>query len=438
MLMVIFAAMLASVYKGLNIVFPLLFGLVLILGLCIRKGFSIKQLFNMICKGCKRSLIIIHIFVLIGAITAMWRASGTVAFIVYYGIKLMNPDFFILSAFVLSSIVSFLLGTAFGTVGTIGIVLMVIAKTGSVNVNLLAGAVIAGAYFGDRCSPMSSSANLIASITDTNIYKNIKNMMVTSIIPMILSLAAYSMFSLNNPLIVSGGSIEADIMSSFNISIIVIIPALAILILSAFRLNVKMSMSISIAAAIVIAVIYQQESLIAIARHIVLGYSSPQQSFFMDIIKGGGLISMLRVSLIVLISFAYAEIFEGTKILKETEAYIVSMKERWGIFPTTMLLSIVTASFGCTQAISIMLTNQLAGKLYEREEKSKYELALDLEDSSVVVSPLIPWNIGGAVPAAALSVGIGFIPYAVYLYLLPIISLLTKRLNLVSFKKKED
>jgi NhaC family Na+:H+ antiporter len=157
----------------------------------MRRGYLLKDLLIMMGKGSKKSLVVLKIFVLIGIITAVWRACGTISFIVYYAIAFMSAKYFILSAFLLSCLVSFLLGTSLGTVGTMGIVLMVLAKSGSVDINMAAGAVIAGAYFGDRCSPMSSSASLVAVLTRTNLYVNIKNMIKTSILPFALSIIGY-------------------------------------------------------------------------------------------------------------------------------------------------------------------------------------------------------------------------------------------------------
>ncbi|MBP2666886.1 MAG: Na+/H+ antiporter NhaC-like protein, partial [Firmicutes bacterium] len=161
--------------------------------------------------GSKQSLVVIRIFVLIGAITAVWRACGTIPFIVYHGIGLMNAQYFILSAFLLSAMVSFLLGTSFGTVGTMGVVLMVLAKSGNVDVDVTAGAIIAGAYFGDRCSPMSSSATLVAALTGTQLYLNLGNMLKTSVLPFLLSCFGYVFLSLNNPLIVGNNPIVSAI-----------------------------------------------------------------------------------------------------------------------------------------------------------------------------------------------------------------------------------
>lgn len=425
-LIAIFCSLLFSVYRGINIVYPLFVGLLILMLVAVKRGFKLKDVINMAAKGSKKSLLIIRIFMLIGAITAVWRASGTVAFIVYYGIELMDPNYFLLYAFILSAIVSFLLGTAFGTVGTIGIVLIILAKTGNMSINLAAGAIIAGAYFGDRCSPMSSSANLVASITNTDLYTNIKNMLKTSAVPFVIAAAIYMVLSKANPLVFQDNSINHAISGIFKIHILAILPAVAILALAAFRVDVKMSMFISISVGIVLAVFLQGYSLWEVIRYSVVGFTVDGTGMFNDIIKGGGILSMLKIALIVLISSAYSGIFEGTNMLKEIEQFLDEVAIRFGAFPAMILTSIITAALGCTQALAILLTNQLIRNTYSRENRDNNELAVDLENSAVVLAPLVPWNIGGAVPAAALSATIGFIPFAFYLYLIPIYNLAVK------------
>ena len=186
-----FIALIFSIYKGIFIGFPILISLLIFSIIAIRKGHALNKVIRMAYDGGKGSFIVIKILILIGIITASWMASGTVSGMVYYGIKFMNPKFFIVYSFIISTVVSYILGTAFGAVGTIGVSLMVMARAGGINPNIAAGAIIGGSYFGDRCSPMSSSAHLIANLTDTNLYENLKNMFKTSIIPYGISLLLY-------------------------------------------------------------------------------------------------------------------------------------------------------------------------------------------------------------------------------------------------------
>lgn len=425
-LIFIFCSLLLCVYKGINIVYPLLMGLILLMLVALRRGFPLKDVLYMALKGGRKSLLVIRVFILIGAITAVWRASGTVAFIVYYGIELMNPQLFLLSAFLLCAIVSFLLGTAFGTVGTIGIVMMILAKSGNIDINVAAGAIIAGAYFGDRCSPMSSSAILVASVTETQLYKNIARMFKTAAVPLLLAIGSYVLLSMRNPLVFQDNNISQTILEVFHIPIATILPAVVILVLAAFRVDVKISMLASILTGMILAFVLQGYSVTNILKYTFLGFSLEKTGFFYDIIKGGGVLSMAKTALIVLISSAYSGIFEGTRMLKEIQRVLDNIADKYGTFTAAILTGFITASLGCTQALAILLTNQLIAETYKKKGRDKYELAQDLENTAVILSPLVPWNIAGAVPAATLSATVGFMPYAFYLYLIPLWNLIAR------------
>lgn len=425
----IFILLMLSVYKGIYIFYPLFAGLVVFIIIARKRGYRLEELVGMVLKGSRKSLIIVNILLLIGAITAVWRASGTVAYVVYYGIMLMDPNFFILYAFILCSIVSFLLGTSFGTVGTIGMILMVMVKGGDMNINMVAGAIIAGAYFGDRCSPMSSSANLVATITETDLYINIKNMFKTSVIPFTACIIIYGILSFWNPLHLVESQVSAELVKAFNLHWIAILPALLILVLAAFRVDVKLSMLISIVTGGAVAFLMQKEPITDILRYILLGYSMPEQSFLREIISGGGIASMVKVMLIILVSFALSGVFEGTSLLKDVEKGIFKLSGKIGVFATMIVTSIMAGSFGCSQTLAIMLTYQLVRSMYASAGIDKYELAVDIENTVIVISALIPWNIAGAVPAAALTADSSYTLYSFYLYLLPLAALVLKRFS---------
>lgn len=422
-----FASLLFSVYQGIAILYPLLLGLICFLLLSRRRGYPISHLLAMMLDGSKKSLLVIKIFVLIGALTAVWRACGTISFIVYYGIAFISAKYFLLSAFLLCCLVSFLLGTSFGTVGTIGIVLMVLAKSGQVDVNMTAGAIIAGAYFGDRCSPMSSSANLIAVLTNTDLYINVKNMLKTSWLPFVLSVIGYLYLASFNPLTVYDNTMAQEIVTSFNLDMLVLFPAIIILLLALWRVDVKRSMAISIIAGILIGYFAQGISFFPMLKYIIWGYSMEKNGFFADIIQGGGLVSMLKVSLIVLISSAYSGIFKGTGLLNDLEELFEKLSKKVQVYPTLILSSLAAAAFSCNQTLAVMLTHQFSSKSYEVRRLSRYRLAVDLENTVILISVLIPWNIAGAFPAAALSADAGFILYAFYLYLVPLTNLFVSK-----------
>ncbi|MEB3218942.1 MAG: Na+/H+ antiporter NhaC family protein [Nostocales cyanobacterium 94392] len=415
-----FVLLLISVFKGYFIVYPLLASIIALFLLLLKRGFNIKTLFALAWAGSKKSFSVISILLLIGIVIAVWMMAGTVPAIVYYGIQMINPSYFIVSAFLLTIFVSLLIGTSFGTVSTIGIALMIMASGSSVNPHLTAGAIIAGAYFGDRCSPMSSSANLISIITQTKIHINIRKMLKTTFLPLVVSTIVYLLISVTNPVEFDSQYITFEISRLFNINPIVLLPALAILFLAWLHLEIKISMLISILISLFISIYIQGYSLSEIFRYTLLGFQLSEDSTLKNIILGGGIISMAKVSLVVIVSTAFAGLFSGTKILESVQIYLKKAKSRSNLFLGTNLVGIASAAFGCTQTIAILLTEELVKDNYQENKIDNYQLAVDLENSVVVLSPLIPWNIAGLVPATILMTDSGFIPFAFYLYFVPL------------------
>ncbi|NJO74621.1 MAG: Na+/H+ antiporter NhaC family protein [Leptolyngbyaceae cyanobacterium RM1_406_9] len=423
-----FGFLLLSTIKGYFIAYPLLSSLAIFTLALLRRGFKFNDLIAMGFAGSKKSFSVISILLLIGAVTAVWMAAGTVPAIVYYGIQLISPEYFILASFILSSVVSLLLGTSFGTVSTIGIALMIMARSSGVNPHLIAGAIIAGAYVGDRCSPMSSSANLIAAITKTRLHTNIQNMWRTAMLPLFVSAFIYGGLSLLNPVRLTDQTFTGEINRLFSVDLITLLPAAVILIFSILQIEVKLSMLMSILVAIALSLFWQHYSLLQVLKFMVLGFHPTENTSLNSILLGGGVVSMLKVSLVVIISTAFVGIFAGTRTLETIQVFLERFKSRSN-FLSTLLVGLGAATFGCTQTIAILLTQELVEQKYKENEKGNYKLALDLENTVVVISPLIPWNIAGLVPATILMTDPGFIPYAFYLYLIPLLNLIHIRLS---------
>lgn len=379
--------------------------------------------------GSQKSFPVLSILLLIGAVTAVWMASGTVPALIYYGIQLINPHWFILAAFVLTGLVSLLIGTSFGAASTVGIALVIMARSSDVDPHMIAGAVIAGAYFGDRCSPMSSSAHLIATITKTNIYVNLKNMMTTGLLPLIVASFIYLILSLIYPVQMTESILPSELNRLFELNEIVFLPAITLIALAVFRVEVKRSMLISIVVGFVIAWIVQGYSGLDILRFAVIGFKLEADSPVQSILLGGGMLSMAKVCVIVIISTALAGILAGTNALKLVEDWLKRIRSRSNVFLSTTVIGIAGAAFGCTQTIAILLTHQLVRDKYAQAQLENEDLAIDLEDTVVVLAPLIPWNIAGLVPATILMSDAGFIPFAVYLYLIPVMDWLQFKLH---------
>jgi Na+:H+ antiporter, NhaC family len=429
-----FILLLSSVFKGIFVGYPLVASLVIFIIIGIRRGFTLKQLIGMTYEGSKKSFVVLKIFILIGAITAAWMASGTVPAIVYYGLEFLKPNLFILSTFLITSFVSILIGTSFGAIGTVGIALMVMARGGGVNTALTAGAILSGAYFGDRCSPMSSSANLVANLTGTNIYTNIKSMLKTSVLPFAAACLMYLVFSLRFPLGLAGNQINEQILGVYNISLVTLLPAAIIIVFSLFKVNVKSLMFLSVLTAAFIGILIQRVSALTMLKYILAGYKMPFDSPLKYIIKGGGILSMLKISLVVFVSSGFNGIFDGTGILKVVEDAIAKVKGRSNNFMATIIVSIASAAFGCSQALAVILTNMLMKKNYEANSIERESLAVDLENSAIVIAPLIPWNIAVLVPLTTLEAETEAIMFAFYLYFLPLFNYLVLKISSIKTK----
>lgn len=421
--------LIVNTFQKVDIIISLMVVLCIFLIISKRKGFTIIEILKMAYKGGKKSFLVLQIFILIGAIISSWIAAGTVPAIVYYGIKFINPHLFIISAFILSSLVSLLIGTSFGTIGTVGISLMVMARAGNANLYAVGGAIISGAYLGDRCSPMSSSANLIANLTNTELYINIKNMLKTSIIPVLLTVLLYTVLSLLQPLNYTNSNIIDILTEYFSVEFIVIIPAIVIMILSIFKVKVKTSMYISMASAAAIAYFIQHYTLIDILKILILGFKFPSGNPLYHIIKGGGVLSMIKLSLVVFMSSALTGIFEGANLLSFLDGAFNKIKTHDKLFLVTIISSIISAMVGCTQVLAVMLTNMTVKKLYENNGLNNYNLALDLENTAIVIAPLIPWNVAILVPLTNLEVGAKAIFYSFYLILVTVINLIVIIIN---------
>lgn len=418
-----------SLTKGIPILISMVIGMISFSLTALHRGYDLKNVVNMILKGMKKSVSLMPIFALIGIITAVWRASGTIPFFVYYGTKLMNPNYFILFAFFMSCMVSFALGTSFGTVGTIGVVLIVLAKGGGVNVSAAAGAIVSGAFFGDRCSPTSSSANLVATVTNTYLYDNIKRMMLTGIIPFIVTSVIYLILSKNNPINITDSTLLIEIESYFDLSFVTVLPTAVIFILAFLKKNVKTSMFFSIVAALIICLWVQQMPLIDLIYTMIFGFKLEGNGRLASIISGGGLFSMFNVALIVLIASSYSGIFEETGMLNDIQSLLKKISNKIGIYLTTVFTSLVTGAICCNQTLPVLLTYQLMNKIYFEKGLSKEDIAIDLENTAIMTSELFPWSIAIAVPLATLAAGPESIFYAVYLYLVPIV-------NIIKFKNR--
>lgn len=357
---------------------------------------------------------ILLVFILIGMITALWRASGTIAFIVYIGSKLISPSILIFLTFLFCAVLSVLIGTSLGTAATMGVICFSIGKIMGINPYYIGGAVLSGIYFGDRCSPMSTSALLISELTKTDLYANIKLMIKTSVIPFIVTSLFYLFLGFKSTVSSVSVGVTEIFKQNYNLNIVVIIPAILIIVLSLLKINVKKTMLISIVVSSIIAIFIQKESVVSLIKYCIFGYHNSNQKLNL-LMKGGGILSMLNVALIVGISSSYSGIFKETKLLVSLKEHLKVFAKKTSNYFVIFLSSIISGAIACNQSLGIILTNELSEELVDKRER-----AIILENTVVLLVGLIPWNIAMDVPLKTLDVGIMSGLFAFYLYFLPL------------------
>ena len=291
-------------------------------------------------------------------ITAVWRCCGTIAFVVYFTVGLCTPSLVVLAS----------LSNSMGAPAA-----------------LTEGTILAGVYFGDRCSPMSSSATLVSELTGTNIFENIRAMVKTALVPFVLSCVVYLLLGSTFKASHSSSSVRDIFLDNYALPVITVLPAVLIILLSLFRLNVKLVMAGSIVSGVLILVFVQGMDIWETLGIMVTGFH-PEDGAFAALMGGGGIVSMVKVICIIIISACYSGIFRGIGFLSGVQGGIDLLAKKITVFGSVAATALVSVMVACNQTLGIMLTAQLC----EHLEADGSTLAIDLENSVVVLSAFIP------------------------------------------------
>ena len=419
-------SMVSTLILGGSMLIPLLIGLVAFTAVGMHRGHRLPVLAGMAAAGTRDALIVIKVMSFIGFMTAIWRCCGTITIFVYYGMNLITPPLFLLIAFLLCAVLSYGIGTSFGVAATVGVIFMTLARSGGVDPVITAGVIMSGVYFGDRGSPVSSSANMVAGVTHTDIFENVKRMMTSGILPLALTLIIYGILSVNHPMKTIDQAFIAEYESAFTLSLWAFVPAVLMLILPLFKVKVLHAMALSTLSGILIGWQIEGFTIPQLLKICLMGYH-PEGSELVQLLDGGGLISMIQIVVIVTISCAYSGIFKGTKMLHGIQGQLGMLCEKIGRFPALLLMSIGLAATFCNQTISTLMCASLMEQPYKDHGGTAEEMALDMENSVILVACFIPWSLGWTVPTSFFGAGVDSMPYACYMYLVPLCWLLTKK-----------
>ncbi|PJM78820.1 Na+/H+ antiporter NhaC family protein [Bifidobacterium scaligerum] len=467
------AALFISVGFGWSIIPALLIGALLFFGYGLIRKVPLRNMVVHAAGSVRTTSTVLGTFVLIGLLTSLWRASGTIAYIVTYAITVIHHVTVLPLSFLLCSGMSVLTGSSFASAATMGTICMSLGLTMGANPMILGGAILAGVYVGDRCSPVSTSALLVAQLTHTNLFNNLGRMVRTGAIPFALSCLTYvavaiadssgshygSLSSAMHSSAATGSptatadatDIAALFSSAFHLHWLTVLPAIVVIVLALIRVDVRLIMFASIIVSTAICIGVQGMGLRDLVDLLVFGYHSknPQVALLLD---GGGMASMLTVMVIVCISAAYSGIFAQTHMLDRLQLAISSMAGRVGTVTATVITAVGAAMLACNQTLAIMLTHQLCASLYRRDaahddgkrrnagtvdddrnsavstgdegastdDDGRARLALAIEDSAVVIAPLVPWAIASAVPLATINAPTSSLFAAVFLFFVPL------------------
>lgn len=371
------------------------------------------------------------ILVIVGFMIGSWMIGGTIPMLIYYGLKLINPKYLALTAFLLTSIVSILTGTSWGSAGTIGVAFMGVAVGLDVNLAVIAGAVVSGAYFGDKLSPLSDTTNLASAVCEVNIYEHIANQMWTTGGSAIIAAIFY--FIYGQFYITGSGQTPETVLAlmktlneMFNWNIILIIPLLVVLIGSITKKPTIPVMLLASFIALFNAFIFQGASIDNIINATLNGFNVgmlgyDETAVIPDLVKllhRGGMMAMMNTLLIAIcaISFAGTMSVTGgldTLISKLTE----KISSTFQLVASTIVICLITTGVTSNGQVSILMPGEALKDVYKKKGLHPKVLSRTLEDSVSCTECLIPWTAAGAYMAATLGVPtLSYLPFAVLNY----------------------
>ncbi|HSG82249.1 MAG TPA: Na+/H+ antiporter NhaC [Gemmatimonadota bacterium] len=387
-----------------------------------RLGYSWAELQDGIIEGIAKALPAALILVCVGALISSWIAAGTIPVLLQLGLRSISPRFFLATACVLCSLVSLFTGTSWGTVGTMGIALMGIAAGLGIPMGAAAGAVVAGAYFGDKISPFSDTTNLAPVAAQSNLFDHIRHMLWTTVPAWILGLLVYLVVGVGSGTGASPERVEAilgTLADAFVMSPWTLLPLPVVLYFAIRKRPTIPGILLASAIAGVIAVVVQGESIPAVAEAMVSGYVAHTGDASVDgLLSRGGMGPMMEVTLIVFAAFSFAGIVNRAGFLDVVLGILLKTARTTGqLVATTVASTIFTALITGSSYLTILLPGELFAPAYKARGLAAKNLSRTLEDSGTVVVPLIPWSAAGVFMAATLDVPtLSYLPWAVLNY----------------------
>ena len=384
----------------------------------------------------------ILILLTIGMLIGTWVFSGTIPTLIYYGLKLVNPQYMVLTAFLVTAVMSICTGTSWGSAGTVGVALMGMAMAIDAPLAATAGAVVSGAYFGDKLSPLSDSTNICAIGANANLYDHIRNMLYTAVPSFVLALVVYAFVgNLNSSsaeaLPESAVQLLAELESIYNLGWLALLPPLLVVAGTMLKYPPALTMASSSVLAMFIGITLQgfdfQQSLSAAVNGFdlnmvaTLGLNAPDLSRqIATLLNRGGLYSMVNTLLVIIAAFLLAAGMDVSGGLdKLLNSILNKVRGTFGLIAATMSSGSIMISLTSHGGVTALIVGGLFQKAYKEHKLAPENLSRSLEDSVTIVEPLMPWTVSAIFMATTLGVSTAnYMPWATFCFTGPLFSLL--------------
>lgn len=410
---------------------PLIVGTVVAGLVAFKHGFTWAEIEEMMYKGIKMALPAIVIIMLVGLTIGAWIGGGIIASMIFYGLKIISPTFFLVTITIICAIVATMTGTSWGTMGTVGVAGMGIGMSMGIPAAMVAGAVISGAYFGDKMSPLSDTTNLAAGLTGTDLFEHIKNMFYTTIPGLIIALTVYAImgFQFKTDAIVSEDitSIMNTLQDNFVISPWLLLVPLTVIVLVVRKVPAIPAILVGVFLGW-LAHIFVQGGDVATAVGVLHdGYVIESGNAMVDeLFNRGGLSDMMYTVSMTLVAMTFGGILEFTGTLQVLVDKILRFARSTGSLVTATIGTAFFTNMTCSeQYISVVVPARMFAGAYEQRGLQSKNLSRALEDGGTLTSVFIPWNTCGVFIYGTLGVmAFDYAPYAILNYTVPIISII--------------
>jgi len=429
-------------WLGISLHSLLLVALIWIGGQAMLLGFCFQEIKSAMISGIEKGLGAFFIFFLIGLLIAALIEGGTIGGLVYYGVDLLHPAIFLPAGLVLCSLMSIATGTAWGTIGTIGVVLVGLGEALGIPLPLVAGMVVSGASFGDKMSPVSDTTNLAAMSADTDLYSHIKSMMYTTVPTYIICLIMFTFVGLSysDQTLALQELLELKqyLDLQFSINLLTLLPLIVLIVLSIKRVPAEVSMLASVATACVLAVSMQDRTVTEVLNSLHTGYFGDTGLERLDIILNrGGIVSMMWTMSLALLALSLGGILDRAGFVRILLSGLLRRIKRSASLMTTTIGAGIFANMSMGEAyLSIIFGGQIFKDSYEQDNLEKHMLSRCLEEGATLSTSLIPWTTSGAFIIGVLGISpLEYAPWTFFNYINPLLSIVLAYMGFGIFRK---